>query len=85
MSVENIVKEIIVEKLFVTEEKVHPQASFVKNLGADAMDLIDLFSAFEVKFGIDIEDEDEERIRTVQDAIDYINKNRELKYRGSPP
>ncbi len=72
MSVETKVKKIIVDQLGVKEEDVTPEASFVDDLGADSLDTVEMVMAFEEEFGIEIPDEDAEKIRTVQDAIDYI-------------
>ncbi len=74
-SVEERVKQIIVEQLGVDEGEVTPGASFVDDLGADSLDTVELVMAFEEAFDIEIPDEDAEKIRTVQDAIDYIEKN----------
>ena len=74
-SVEERVKQIIVEQLGVDEAEVTPTASFVDDLGADSLDIVELVMAFEEAFEIDIPDEDTEKIRTVQDAIDYIEKH----------
>jgi len=74
MAIENKIKKIIVDQLGVTEEEVVPKASFVEDLGADSLDTVEMVMAFEEEFGIEIPDEDAEKIRTVQDAIDYINK-----------
>ena len=71
------VKEIIVEELGVEADKVTPDASFVDDLGADSLDTVELVMAFEEEFGIDIPDEDAEQMRTVGDAISYIQKNAE--------
>jgi acyl carrier protein len=73
-SVENKVKKIIMEQLDVNESEVTPQASFVDDLGADSLDTVEMVMAFEEEFNIEIPDEDAEKIRTVQDAIDYITK-----------
>ena len=72
MSVVEKVKQIIVEKLNVDESQVDPTASFVEDLGADSLDLVELVMEFEEAFELDIPDEDAEKIRTVKDAIDYI-------------
>jgi acyl carrier protein len=72
-SVEERVKQIIVEQLGVEESEVTPTASFVDDLGADSLDTVELVMAFEEAFEIEIPDEDAEKIRTVKDAIDYIN------------
>ena len=74
MAVADKVKSIIVEQLGVDEEEVTPDASFVDDLGADSLDRVELVMAFEEAFDIEIPDEDAEKIRTVQDAIDYIAK-----------
>ncbi len=74
MSTEARVKKIIVDQLGVSEEEVKPDASFVDDLGADSLDTVEMVMAFEEEFGIEIPDEDAEKIRTVQDAIDYIEK-----------
>jgi acyl carrier protein len=72
MSVEQKVKQIIVEQLGVDESAVDSTASFVDDLGADSLDIVELVMAFEEAFEIDIPDEDAEKITTVKDAIDYI-------------
>src|SRR4030065_134489 len=72
MAVAEKVKSIIVEQLGVDEEEVTPDASFVDDLGADSLDTVELVMAFEEEFGIEIPDEDAEKIATVQNAIDYI-------------
>jgi acyl carrier protein len=72
MSVEQKVKQIIVEHLGVDESQVDNTASFVDDLGADSLDIVELVMAFEEAFDIDIPDEDAEKIATVKDAIDYI-------------
>jgi len=72
-SVEERVKQIIVEQLGVDESEVTANASFVDDLGADSLDTVELVMAFEEAFEIEIPDEDAEKIRTVQNAIDYIN------------
>ncbi len=71
-SVEERVKSIIVEQLGVSESEVTPAASFVDDLGADSLDTIELVMAFEEAFGIEIPDEEAEKIKSVQNAIDYI-------------
>ena len=72
-SVEERVKQIIVEQLVVDEGEVTPNASFVDDLGADSLDTVELVMAFEEAFTVEIPDEQAEKIRTVKDAIDYIN------------
>ena len=69
------VKQIIAEQLGVEEAEVTPSASFIDDLGADSLDTVELVMAFEENFDIEIPDEDAEKIRTVQDAIDYIDKH----------
>ena len=72
MSVEQKVKQIIVEQLGVDENQVDNTASFVDDLGADSLDIVELVMAFEEAFDLDIPDEDAEKIMTVKDAVDYI-------------
>ncbi len=74
-SVEEKVKSIIVDQLGVSESEVTPSASFVDDLGADSLDTIELVMAFEEAFGLEIPDEEAEKIRTVQNAIDYIESH----------
>ena len=74
-NVEERVKEIIVEQLGVESEKVVSEASFINDLGADSLDTVELVMAFEEKFGLEIPDEDAEKITTVQDAVKYIQEN----------
>ena len=69
------VKRIIKEQLDVEEKDIKPEASFVDDLGADSLGLVEMVLAFESAFNIDIPDEDTEKIRTVQDAVDYIKKH----------
>lgn len=73
MSVEDKVKKIIAEKLSVDLDEVIPDASFVDDLGADSLDLVELIMSMEEEFDMDISDEDAEQILTVKDAIAYIN------------
>lgn len=72
--VETKVKKIIVDQLDVTEDELASGASFVDDLGADSLDTVEMVMAFEEEFSIEIPDEDAEKIRTVQDAVDYIEK-----------
>lgn len=72
MSVDQKVKQIIIEQLGVDEGQVDGSASFVDDLGADSLDIVELVMAFEEAFELDIPDEDAEKIGTVKDAIDYI-------------
>jgi acyl carrier protein len=70
--VDGKVKKIISEQLGVPEADVKPEASFVNDLGADSLDTVELVMALEEEFGVEIPDEDAEKIATVQNAIDYI-------------
>ncbi len=72
MSVAEKVKQIIVEQLGVDENQVDPTASFVDDLGADSLDIVELVMAFEEAFDLDIPDDEAEKIKTVKDAVDYI-------------
>jgi acyl carrier protein len=74
-SIEERVKDIIVEQLGVEEDEVSAEASFIDDLGADSLDTVELVMAFEEEFNIEIPDEDAEGISTVQEAIDYIKAN----------
>ena len=71
------VKEIIINELGVDPEKVTPEASFVDDLGADSLDTVELVMAFEEEFTIDIPDEDAEQLRTVGEAVAFIEKQGE--------
>jgi len=73
--VEERVKEIICEQLGVEEDEVTPNAKFIEDLGADSLDTVELVMAFEEEFGLEIPDEDAEKIATVGDAISYIKEN----------
>ncbi len=73
--VQDKVKQIVVEQLGVDEAEVTPTASFVDDLGADSLDQVELIMAFEEAFDLEIPDEEAEKIKTVQDAIDYVEKN----------
>jgi acyl carrier protein len=75
-SVREKVKQIIVEQLGVDEAEVTETASFVDDLGADSLDTVELVMAFEEAFSIEIPDEDAEKITTVKDAIEYIEKKK---------
>ena len=72
MSVEEKVKEIIIDQLGVDEKQVNSEASFIDDLGADSLDTVELVMALEEEFDIEIPDEDAEKIATVQNAVDYI-------------
>jgi len=73
--IEAKVKEIIINELGVDAEKVTAEASFVEDLGADSLDTVELVMAFEEEFGMEIPDEEAEKLRTVGDAISYIQNN----------
>jgi acyl carrier protein len=75
MDVEARVKEIIVEQLSVDKDAVVPTARFIDDLGADSLDTVELVMALEEAFGIDIPDDDEKKIGTVGDAIEYIKSH----------
>jgi acyl carrier protein len=74
-SVEQKVFDIIVEQLKVSPEEVTLEASFIEDLGADSLDLVELIMAMEEEFGLEISDEDAEKIQTVQDAVNYITEH----------
>jgi acyl carrier protein len=74
--VESEVKKIIAGRLSVSEDKILPSSAFIGDLGADSLDLVELVMDLEEKFEVSIPDEDNDKLRTVQDAIDYINKAR---------
>ena len=74
-SVEEKVKHIIVEQLGVDEDEVKPEASFVDDLGADSLDVVELVMALEEEFGLEISDEDAEKLSSVQQAIAYIEEH----------
>jgi len=75
MSVAEKVKSIIVEQLGVEADEVTSEASFTEDLGADSLDIVELVMAFEEEFGIEIPDEDAEKIGRVQEAVAYIEKH----------
>jgi acyl carrier protein len=74
MSVEDRVKAIIVEQLGVDADEVAAEASFVEDLGADSLDTVELIMAFEEEFGVEISDDEAEKIKRVKDAVEYIDK-----------
>lgn len=74
MSLENKVREMIAKQLDLDIKEVTKEASFLEDLGADSLDVVELIMSMEEEFGIQIPDEDAEKIKTVQDAIDYIKK-----------
>jgi acyl carrier protein len=69
------VKKVVVEQLHVEPDEVTPEATFVEDLRADSLDMVELSMAFEEEFQIDIPDEEAEKIKTVQDAVNYIDEN----------
>ena len=73
--VEQKVREIICEQLGVSEGDVTPEASFIEDLGADSLDIVELVMALEEQFGVSIPDEEAENIKTVGDAVAYISEN----------
>lgn len=75
-TVEARVKEIICEQLGVSEDEVVPTASFIEDLGADSLDLVELVMALEEEYDVEISDEDAEKIRTVQDVFNYIGSHK---------
>jgi acyl carrier protein len=75
MATEDKVKGIIVEQLGVDNEEVTMEASFTDDLGADSLDIVELVMAFEEEFGIEIPDEEAEKISTVRDAVEYIDEH----------
>jgi acyl carrier protein len=75
MSVDNKVKEIIAEQLNVEIAQLEPSKSFLNDLGADSLDIVELVMAMEEEFDVEIPDEDAEKIQTVGDAIKYISEH----------
>ncbi|KYO66779.1 MULTISPECIES: acyl carrier protein [Thermovenabulum] len=75
MEILDRVKKIIADQLGMDEDDITPDASFIDDLGADSLDIVELIMAFEEEFDLEIPDEDAEKIKTVQDVVDYI-KNR---------
>ena len=75
-TVEQKVKEIICEQLGESEEEVTPQASFIEDLGADSLDIVELVMALEEEYDMEISDEEAEKIRTVQDVVTYIESHK---------
>lgn len=75
-TIEERIKKIVVDQLGVSENEVSPESSFVDDLGADSLDTVELVMALEEEFDAEIPDEDAEKITTVQQAIDYIKKNK---------
>jgi acyl carrier protein len=77
-TVEERLKQLVVDQLGVEETAVVPKAKFIEDLGADSLDIVELVMAMEEAFGIDIPDEDAESIRTVEDAMNYIKRMEEM-------
>ena len=78
-SVEDKVKQIIVEQLGVDESEVTPTASFIDDLGADSLDIVELVMAMEEEFDLEIPDEDAEKLRTVGDVVGFLEKKGKLQ------
>ena len=72
MAVEDKIREIIIEQLGVATEEVVPEASFIDDLGADSLDIVELVMAMEEEFDIEIPDDDAEKIQTIGDAVSYL-------------
>ena len=75
MALEDRVRDLIVDQLGVSPDEVKKEASFIDDLGADSLDTVELIMAFEEEFGIEIPDEDAEKMSTVGDAIEYLEKH----------
>ncbi|MBN2171501.1 MAG: acyl carrier protein [Candidatus Krumholzibacteriota bacterium] len=76
-SIEERVHQIIEKELGVNPEQITPEASFIEDLGADSLDTVELVMAFEEEFGMEISDEDAEKLTTVQGVVDYLKANAE--------
>ncbi len=74
-NIQEKVKDIIVEQLGVNPEQVTPEAKFIEDLGADSLDTVELVMAFEEEFGIDVPDEEAEKLQSVSDVIRYVEEN----------
>ncbi len=74
MAVEDKVRDIIVEQLGVSPEEVVPEASFIDDLGADSLDIVELVMAIEEEFGLEIPDDDAEKLQSIGDAISYVEE-----------
>ena len=77
-SVEDKIKSIIVSQLGVEESAVNPSAKFIEDLGADSLDIVELVMAMEDAFGVDIPDEEAENIRSVEDAVNFVNRTEKV-------
>ena len=75
MALADKVKDIIVEQLGVNKDQVVPEASFIEDLGADSLDTVELVMAFEEEFGVEIPDDEAEKIRSVGDAVGYLKEH----------
>lgn len=75
-TIENKVKGIIADQLGVGEDEIKPESSFIEDLGADSLDIVELVMAMEEEFEVEIPDEEAENIKTVGDAINYINTHK---------
>jgi len=75
MSAEDRLRKIIAKELGVSEEEVTPDASFIDDLNADSLDLVELIMALEEEFGVKISDEEADKIKTVRDAMDYVQEH----------
>ena len=84
-TIEEKVKDIIVEQLGVNPEQVTPQASFIEDLGADSLDIVELVMAFEEEFSVEVPDEDAEKLQTVGDVINYIKERAKSGGSGAAP
>ncbi len=73
-TLEDKVKDIIVEQLGVNPEQVTPEARFIEDLGADSLDTVELVMAFEEEFGVEVPDEDAEKLQTVGNVLEYISE-----------
>jgi acyl carrier protein len=75
MSIEARVRSIIADQLGITEEEIKPESKFIEDLGADSLDIVELVMALEEEFGLDIPDEDADKLKTVGDALNYLQQH----------